>query len=236
MGPPPSQLRDKVGIAAVIGAHPFTDNDLAELLELLEKPYYEKIDGRPLVYFFGGMRAEFLVRLREACEKAEVINPYVVPMYNEYRPGGQDFSKIEALSAYANIAYGINSYDELAKDMIKKNQQRLDTGCSVIPLYTVGWDPSPRVDIPSPWVDYPDESYAPFASEDELMQGAVMLAKWITDEAKERFVGHILVFAWNEFEEGGYICPTFNEDCSVNLSRLEAFTKTTKYFKEKLSK
>ena len=46
------------------------------------------------------------------------------------------------------------------------------------------------------------------------------------------FVGHILAFAWNEFEEGGIICPTCSEDGSINMTRLEAFRKAADYLRE----
>ena len=47
----------------------------------------------------------------------------------------------------------------------------------------------------------------------------------------DSFIGHILAFAWNEFEEGGMICPTYNEDGGVDLSRLKAFRKAADYLR-----
>ena len=41
-------------------------------------------------------------------------------------------------------------------------------------------------------------------------------------------------FAWNEFEEGGFICPTYNEDLSVNTDRVHAVREIIKYWKETL--
>jgi hypothetical protein len=35
----------------------------------------------------------------------------------------------------------------------------------------------------------------------------------------------ILIYAWNEHDEGGWLCPTINEDGSTNDSRMEALAK-----------
>jgi hypothetical protein len=42
------------------------------------------------------------------------------------------------------------------------------------------------------------------------------------------------MFAWNEFEEGGFICPTYNEDLSVNTDRVKAVKEIIKHWKETL--
>ena len=48
----------------------------------------------------------------------------------------------------------------------------------------------------------------------------------------DSFIGHILAFAWNEFEEGGMICPTYNEDgVTIHASRLQAFRKAADYLR-----
>lgn len=73
-----------------------------------------------------------------------------------------------------------------------------------------------------------------FASKEELLDGAKILAAWIREKAKEQFAGHILSFAWNEFEEGGVICPTWLENGKIDFSRLNAFAKAAEYLKKEL--
>lgn len=226
-----SELREKIAMVAIIGCHPFEESDIQELVELLEKPYYEKINGRPLVYIFNGIREDIIGRIRDACASADVISPFFAPMYNEACPEDANYAEADALTAYACLKSGIDRYSELCDEMILRNGERLNKCKYVIPLYTVGWDPSPRIDIPSPWVTYPGERYAKPASEDELLQGAKRLAEWIKSDAKDSFIGHILTFAWNEFEEGGWICPTYNKDLSVNTERIRTFSKISAYLK-----
>ena len=105
-----------------------------------------------------------------------------------------------------------------------------------IPLYPVGWDPMPRVDIPSPWATYPATDYAAQPTEEDLVQGAEMFADKIktTPCLRDTFFGHILMFAWNEFEEGAWICPTYNEDLTINTDKVRGVAKMIKYWKETL--
>ena len=49
---------------------------------------------------------------------------------------------------------------------------------------------------------YANVCYAPRASCDELYAGAKEFVSFIKSEARNSFIGHILTFAWNEFEEG----------------------------------
>ena len=55
--------------------------------------------------------------------------------------------------------------------------------------------------------------------------GMKKLAAWIRENRVHVKVDHILTFAWNEFEEGGYICPTYREDGSIDESLVDAFAK-----------
>ena len=57
--------------------HNFSDNDMEKLLEEMKEDYYEKIDGRPLVYLFGGYRLDFIKRLQTKAEEKGVSKPYI---------------------------------------------------------------------------------------------------------------------------------------------------------------
>lgn len=229
-----SSLRDKLHICAIAGAHPFSEGDIKELVLAMQEPFYEKIDGRPLLYVFNGCRMEFIGPVRELCEKLRFVQPFIVPLYNGCIDPAADYSGADGLSAYACEKTGIEHFAQLSETVIEQNENRRQAGLPVIPLYSVGWDPSPRVEHPCPWYSYADKSYMKFASEEELLEGAKDMADWIKTRASDAFFDHILTFAWNEFEEGGMICPLLNENCETDTSRLEAFKKVSKYFKEEL--
>lgn len=230
-----SSLRDQLSIAAIVGAHPFTEEDVADLVRLLGAPYYETVEGRPLLYLFGGVREEIMERIAKRCAEQGIPRPWFVAMYNDAPEKDAPVEKADALSAYAVTAGGITRYGELAERALSLDRARLAAGRAVIPLFTVGWDPSPRIDIPSPWVTYPNIPYAAYATEEELLLAAEEMADFIEKEAGNAFLGHILTFAWNEFEEGGWICPTYREDLSVNEERVRTFRRISDGWKKRLS-
>ncbi len=230
-----SAKRDKISIAAIVAKHPFAPSDISRLVALMGESYYERIGERPLVYLFQDINEPLLDKKREECDKQSIPRPYFSAMMNELSED-LNYSAVDSLSAYACGKCGITTYGELCDDLLLGNEARLSKGRGLIPLFTTGWDPSPRIDIPSPWVKYEDLSYARAASSEELLTGAERLADWIEKKASDAFVGHIITFAWNEFEEGGWICPTYNPDLSINTERVETFAVISRYFKERLNK
>jgi len=229
-----SELREKIHFCAIAGAHPFSDGDIRELVITMKESCYEKIAGRPLLYVFNGKRMDFITRVRKMCEELQVKQPYVVPMYNFAIDPTEDYSGVEALSAYACTKPGSEFFAQHSELVIEENESRRKAGLPVIPTFSVGWNPSPRLERPVPWVNYKCGPYIKFATKEELLQGAEDFVVWIKTKAKTEFLDHILVYAWNEFEEGGMICPLLNADCEIDVSRLKAFKEVSKYFKEEL--
>ena len=109
-------------------------------------------------------------------------------------------------------------------------------------LSTTGWNPAPRVERPTPWMSkaegvssYREVNCAPRATCEELLEGASRFADFVRTEMREHFIGHILTFAWNEFEEGGYICPTYGKDGKIDRTRVDTFFKISAMFRKTLS-
>ena len=52
-------------------------------------------------------------------------------------------------------------------------------------------------------------------------------------EENGRYVksGHVLSFAWNEFVEGGYVCPTLGADAKPDCRRLEHYKRAIEILK-----
>ena len=228
-----SKFRNKIGIAAIMGAHPFTEADYLELAELLKQPYYEKIDGRPIVYIFMRIKGEEIIRVREAVARVGGEEPIFIAMFNSL-PENADYDMVDGISAYTCLRSGVEHYAELLEEALKDNDERAQKCKFSVPLFTTGWDPSPRIDIPSPWVSYPDEKYAKAATSEELIEGGKRFLAWIKESLKEHFIGHIMMFAWNEFEEGGWICPTYTGDLRINTERVKAVSKIVKTWKKDL--
>ena len=85
---------------------------------------------------------------------------------------------------------------------------------------------------PCPWVNYRDLPYAGLPNEAEIEYAFKSLDDFITQNKEQSNTGIALVFAWNEFEEGGYICPTLKEDGTADESLVKAFAKAKKKYIE----
>ena len=95
----------------------------------------------------------------------------------------------------------------------------------------MGWDPAPRIETQVPWISYENKGYAQTPTPDEIENGAKRLSKWISENREYTNTDHILTFAWNEFEEGAWICPTYNDDLNIDADRIKTFAEITKYWK-----
>ena len=229
-----SALRDKIGMCAIlICMHRYLDSDFAKLAEAMKEPYYEKIDGRPVVCLFGGYRTDYIERLRRFPEDFGCADPYIV-FFNNGGPQAADYTAAEAVSAYACCRSQITDYAYLIERNISDNETRKKFGVRILPHFTMGWNPMPRVDNPVPWTNYPRTDYAHPADAADTEAGAKALADWILANRDVTVPGHILTFAWNEFEEGGYICPTRGADGGICTDHLENFANAVRYWKEVL--
>lgn len=233
-----SNLKTKLNMCAILGAHPFTDADLSELIDAFQEPYYEKISARPLLYVYGGYREEIISKIISMCNERGTPQPYVAVMVPEAK-SKSDFPLADALSDYTVVAEGVSTHAELIEHAKVTNRSRLLPDFKLIPTFTVGWNPTPRIERPTPWTTraeggsiYPSVSYAPRATAKELYQGAESFVEFIKSEVKpaNAFIDHVLTFSWNEFEEGGYFCPTYTKEGETDASRIEVFAKISKLF------
>ncbi len=208
-----------------------------------EATYQTVLGGRPLVYLYSiealigeglfntwdDARAAFQT-LREATKARGLPNPYII---------GQGWSPdmlkdqmvklgLDAIGAYASTSgakaapySALTAHTERWWDAFKA------TGCEVVPLVTAGWDMRPRVETPVPWVKDGDiHQYYEAARPEELgahLRKAMEWCKANTDAARAQAV---LIYAWNEFDEGGWICPTLT-DGAARLNALHNVLRPT---------
>lgn len=221
-----STLRDKIGMCAVlICPHIYSESDFAKLADAMKQPYYETVDGRPLVCLFGGYRMDFINRLRRFPADFGTADPYIVFHDSGVLSENGDYSLVDGVCDYACPSTRSKDYAALIDRDLWTNENRKQYGVKILPHFTMGWDPSPRIDSPVPWCGYPAADYAPQASEEEFLAGGRRFAEWIRANKDAVVTDRIHVFAWNEFEEGGYICPNLCADGSVDEGHLRAFAK-----------
>ena len=225
-----SALRDKLHLCAVLTRESYPDAFMKELAATMKLPCYEKVRGRPLLYLFANKWTKALEQALTACRAAKVPEPYVAVMAPR-RNSELDYSSVQAISTYAAMTATGKTYESQFAVAMRDNDQRLKSGLEVIPGFSVGWDPTPRVLNPVPWCVYSKGPYPAPATAEQLLAGARKLRQWVAAHPKECPTGHVIAFAWNEFEEGGWICPNLGPDGKPDFARRDAFAAAVRELK-----
>lgn len=193
-----------------------------------EPSYQTVVNGRPLVFLYsveglvGSGRFETwddarkaFDGLREAAAAAGLGNPYIVAQGWNPSKLKEQLQKLglDAIGAYASSAgHEAGTYKMLAQHTEQWWDAFRKTEVPVVPLASAGWDMRPRVETPVPWVKNGDiKKYYEAPNPEELavhIQRALEWCKRYPDSAEAQA---ILVYAWNEFDEGGWLCPTIAE-------------------------
>ncbi len=207
-------------------------------IELFSDPSYVRVDGeRPLVFLFDapnmwgtsrfpsiGDAAVAFTELRAACAAAGLGSPYLVFM--GWDPAGDAATArtlgFDALSTYA--VYGGSEagapYSELAATARATWAAEASTGLGVVPGLGAGWDPRPRIETPTPWATYADIHFVAPAPEelgDHVEEGLA----WVDAHAAAAPARAVVLYAWNEHDEGGWIAPTWTAT-GPDTARLDA--------------
>ncbi len=229
-----SALNKKLKMCAIVlGAHPYSDKDLRMLALEMQQDYYERVDGRPLVYIWDRYLEKLIEKIRRFCDEVGTPQPYVAFMSTARAADGQSYSQADCVSAYAVGGSNLTNHAELCTAALDALERQKSYGLDIIPLFTVGWDPSPRVDHPVPWCSFGKVTYPETPSGDDLVAAAERYSGWM--KRNESFLPsrHLLTYAWNEFEEGAWICPTWTEN-GPDTHRLHDFKKAALIMKNAL--
>jgi hypothetical protein len=205
---------------------------MTRFTRLLREPGYLRVaGGRPLL-FLGfvseaaiesrfGSRAAFrsvLDEFRSRVREAGLPDPYMVLMEGDVQRASGLLRDLgfDAVSAYAvsDNAVRAGSYAQLAQLAEGFWSRAAASRLALVPLVMSGWDRRPRVLNPVPWERgrYSEEQLqryfaAPAAGELQAHVSAA-LRRARSDDVPSRAV---LVYAWNEFDEGGWLAPTRGE-------------------------
>lgn len=186
-------------------------------------PNYQKVlGGRPLLFIFGsnGLSREGVDALRAESQSAGLASPYIVFM-------GWAASEVKATlagngldagSAYAQVGENGQSFSVLARRAEKGWEDDRQAGIKVVPWVTSGWDPRPRIDHPTPWVTYPANSWTEPPTPAEIAYHLQKALEWAAQYPETAEANAVIIYAWNEFDEGGWLAPTLSE----GNARLEA--------------
>ncbi len=201
---------------------------------LLKEPGYQTVlGGRPLVYTFGAFSTGRATEFRGAAEKAG-LNPYLV--YMGWNPAG-DFARqcsqgFDAVSAYAHPG-AQSSFAQLAQSLEDGPwQNAAKAHVPYVPLVTTGWDKQPRKDHPVSWEldqDYHRQNVFPStATPQQIAAHLDRAVTFVQEHSKICVANAIIIYAWNEHDEGGWLAPTWTTNGKPNTDRLDAVYKVLK--------
>ena len=202
----------------------------ARLLDYFRKPTYQQVcGGRPLLFLlqpaamvspsgfrdFESARAA-IEDLRQKAVASGMKAPYVVAM--DWSPAAtqRDVEKLglDAISSYAsNGGEKAATYAHLTSYTQSNWDAYATTGDKVVPWVTTGWDRRPRVENPVFWEK-------PYSSPDNYYERAAPLEiaghlkaalNWNASHPGSAEANAVIIYAWNEFDEGGWLDPTLEE-------------------------
>lgn len=208
----------KVKWCPILGTNPFNKDDADWLIQEFKNDNYLKIDNRPVIYLFD-INESLLEIVNYIRSNSEHYEPYFIGLvWNKEQAAlaNKPFN-LDAISQYATPGQNNLDYAYLSKQERDKWQEYLSIN-KVIPWVTTGWDKRPRFENPVSWEECQNfnQEYISFPTMDELgyqVESAISFADKNTSDL-------ILIYAWNEFDEGGFIEPTL-KDGKINLEKLE---------------
>ncbi|WP_461031768.1 glycoside hydrolase family 71/99 protein [Streptomyces mayteni] len=226
-----STHRNDVKWCAILDGN-FIGNYSANLPHLVSRfgdPNYQKVlGGRPLVYFFNVVPASMVNAMRSASAQAGWQDPYIVVMAwtPESAAEARATTGADAVSRYATGGTNGQPYADLATSESGLWPQYAQAADYVVPTVSTGWDKRPRFDYPIPHYSGFREEWVQQATPRQIADHLRDAVVWCGTNPASVPANTVLVYAWNEFDEGGWICPTLFEMRGAGKPlRLDAISK-----------
>ncbi len=212
------------------------------VVSLMQEPGYQRVlNGRPLLYL-GFIKEEWLTKLggvegfrkvldtfRATLAAKGLPRPYLVIMDFSPKEGRKWAEALggDAISSYvAGTGNGAIPYGRMVENLEHFWEACRATGAQVVPTVVTGWDPRPRVEKPMPW----GNPYGSHEGEVNRVEPATPAAianhlgralRWLAAHRDAAPAQATIIYAWNEFDEGGWLAPTLSE----GAARLDAIAR-----------
>lgn len=206
-----SEYRNRIKMCAIVHVTGFDEETYLSLAEAMKEDCYLKFENRPVVYVFGACSAGNLKeKITDYALKEGNERPYFIGMNPENQPYMLDrLECFEAIGSYAFPAAGQGeTYKSLAARCEEMNLLRLESGFECVPVICLGHDFRPRIDNPVSWMG--GKAYSLPPENGEIYSHALNTLKAL--ESNPQKPNTALIYAWNEHDEGGWICPTAGGD------------------------
>ncbi|MCX6910625.1 MAG: hypothetical protein NTY01_21650 [Verrucomicrobia bacterium] len=213
----------------------------AHVLRMVREPNYLKVEGnRPVFYlgFLNDQLAEKLLAGRWQSFCAELAKcgfgkPWVAICHSPAKAAKRycDMLQGDALSQYAiSGSAKAGSFSELAARAEQFWEDCAATGASVAPICMTGWDRRPRVTNPVSWEDFhlkkdAFDLYYKSGTPDEIAAHIGRGVSWFKKHPGKNGSELVLIYAWNEFDEGGWLAPALPPPHGEGTARVDALRK-----------
>jgi hypothetical protein len=199
---------------------PYARRDMEQLF--VEDYYMTVLDGRPLMYYFGSNDNLDAIKddikyYRQLTKKLGIPEPYAVIMNVSPQQAHNAYG--DAVSSYG--VSGVKNNGPFRDLMAKAHESWLNyqkTGIQYVPTVTYGWHPEPRYINPVSWMTVAEGNWADYASPAEITEHLTYAYSYMQHPLVKNFTvaNTFIAYAWNEHDEGGWICPTLAVDENGN--------------------
>lgn len=229
------------------GVYPSADyaSRVDQIVSWMEQPNYQTVlSGRPLVYIFGtssqitpswGSDANFKVALdllRSSASAADLEDPFIVVM--EGTPTAAESRRValgaDAVTNYiSRIPTGLDkTYAELTTAVEAYWAEKAAASNSIVPIVMCGWNKTPRLIRPVPWEaattrpNFGLNNVHADPTTEELAAHFQAALDFVADNASDCPADTVLAYAWNEHDEGGWLCPTLGDPNGERIAAVGA--------------
>ena len=224
-----AEVGAKIKMTGTFMSFKLDDDNKEMLMDAMKKDWWLKYNGMPVIFTYSKTKTDEIPGFRKQVALAGIKEPvYIVAMgaTNKNVALAAAGTGYNAVSNYATGAEKTGeSFLDLSARTMETNEKLAgaEKTISLIPLAASGRNNNPRIVNPVSWV--------------RTSNGAKPYGGWYTvDPTPEELGTHLLdvlnfnkknteackpnmitIYAWNEHDEGGWLCPTLTCDANGNV-------------------
>jgi hypothetical protein len=220
-----SEKHDNIKMCAILGVNPMDNITMQQLYSAMKEEYYIKNEsGNPLVYVYGGFNsldkdgvAHLRQEAREAGVEKSLFVSVMMPILDLEKCEKIKVCGYDAVSFYSNVPISpAMQYEEFAHSTELRNET-VSKYCKnlqlkIIPSFNAGMATKPRLDHPVSWASGYGGNFTTWGTPTQIAAHAENVINWAKEHSKLVGVDFVISYAWNEHDEGGWLCPTLTTD------------------------
>jgi hypothetical protein len=221
-----------------------SSQEIPRLISYIKQPSYQKVMGnRPLIYLYG-MSDSYLTNAKQILDnlrtaiKTEgfgdpyiVVQSYVITDANKYKTG----MGANAITRYAvggEVTANESAYTTLTGMASSWWNNAALSGSEVIPIVTAGYERRPRIQTKTFLADLSSHAltdYFQLPTTGQLTTHVQTAINWAKSRKTTSSPSQtVLIYAWNEHDEGGWLCPTMDIGNGIDKSHLNELKNIVK--------